>query len=49
VGYDDPFCQQIADLGVHLVRYDNRDTGLSTHLDDVAVDAVAAVVASMSG
>src|SRR5512139_684700 len=49
VGYDDPFCEQIAGLGVHLVRYDNRDTGLSTHLHDVEVDAVAAVVASMSG
>jgi pimeloyl-ACP methyl ester carboxylesterase len=49
VGYDDPFCEQIAGLGVHLVRYDNRDTGLSTHLDGVEVDAVAAVVSSMSG
>ena len=35
--------------GVRVVRYDNRDVGLSTHLHDVEVDPVAALVASMSG
>lgn len=28
-----PFCQAIADAGYHVIRYDNRDCGLSTILD----------------
>jgi pimeloyl-ACP methyl ester carboxylesterase len=48
VGFDEPLCRQIAALGVRVVRYDNRDVGLSTHLDGVEVDAVAAVVAAMA-
>lgn len=49
VGHDDALCEQIAGLGVRVVRYDNRDVGLSTHFHDVEVDPVAALVASMSG
>ena len=49
VGHDDDLCEQVAGLGVRVVRYDNRDVGLSTHFHDVEVDPVAAVVASMSG
>jgi pimeloyl-ACP methyl ester carboxylesterase len=47
-GYDDRLCEAIAARGLHAIRYDNRDVGLSTHLDDdaeysipdLAVDAV---------
>lgn len=28
------FCQQLADRGFHVVRFDNRDVGLSTTFDD---------------
>jgi pimeloyl-ACP methyl ester carboxylesterase len=31
--WDERFCRQLADGGRHVVRYDNRDVGLSTHLD----------------
>eukprot|EP00796_Vickermania_ingenoplastis_P010661 gene10661-7407_t len=31
--WDDSFCEMIADKGYYVVRYDNRDVGLSTHLD----------------
>jgi pimeloyl-ACP methyl ester carboxylesterase len=34
VAWDTRFCQQLADDGFHVVRFDNRDTGRSTHLDD---------------
>ena len=34
LGWPDGFCQQLADAGFHVVRFDNRDIGLSTHLDD---------------
>lgn len=28
------FCTQLADRGYHVVRFDNRDAGLSTYIDD---------------
>ncbi|HEY6758194.1 MAG TPA: alpha/beta hydrolase [Baekduia sp.] len=34
VAWDTRFCQQLADDGFFVVRFDNRDTGRSTHLDD---------------
>jgi pimeloyl-ACP methyl ester carboxylesterase len=35
LAWPDAFCQALADAGHHVVRFDNRDVGLSTHLDDV--------------
>lgn len=34
LGWDDDFCEELADRGHHVVRFDNRDVGLSTHLHD---------------
>jgi pimeloyl-ACP methyl ester carboxylesterase len=34
VSWEDGFCQQIADQGFHVVRFDNRDAGLSTFLPE---------------
>ena len=33
LGWDDEFCEALADRGFHVVRYDNRDIGRSTILD----------------
>src|SRR4029077_1256074 len=33
--WDDPFCEQLADAGFEVVRFDNRDAGLSSHLDEL--------------
>jgi pimeloyl-ACP methyl ester carboxylesterase len=30
--WDDAFCVRLADLGLHVVRFDYRDTGRSTHV-----------------
>ncbi len=32
--WPDEFCQALVDRGFHVARFDNRDTGLSTHLHD---------------
>ena len=47
VHWPDAFCQQLADRGYHVVRFDSRDAGRSTHLpgarytlEDMADDAV---------
>jgi pimeloyl-ACP methyl ester carboxylesterase len=31
--WPDPFCQAVADAGYHVIRFDNRDCGLSTIVD----------------
>jgi pimeloyl-ACP methyl ester carboxylesterase len=33
IAWHDEFCEQLADRGFHVVRFDNRDIGRSTHLD----------------
>ncbi|HVA03473.1 MAG TPA: alpha/beta hydrolase [Acidimicrobiales bacterium] len=33
IGWDDSFCQLLVDEGFSVLRFDNRDTGLSTHLE----------------
>jgi len=33
LAWDERFCRELADRGFHVIRYDNRDTGRSTHLD----------------
>lgn len=33
LAWPDPMCELLAGSGHHVVRYDNRDVGLSTHID----------------
>ena len=35
LAWPDEFCTALADTGRYVIRYDNRDIGLSTHLNDV--------------
>ena len=37
LGWPDSFCHELAGRGHYVVRFDNRDSGLSTHLDDLPV------------
>lgn len=49
VSWPDEFCMALCDRGFRVVRYDNRDVGLSTKFDDEAVDLLAAMTAGLSG
>lgn len=44
VAWHEEFCGALVDLGFHVVRYDNRDTGLSTHLHDAPPPDVMAAL-----
>ena len=33
LAWPDELCEALADAGHHVVRFDNRDVGLSTHID----------------
>jgi len=42
--WDERFCQLLADRGFHVIRYDNRDVGLSTKFDDAPAPDLAAAM-----
>jgi len=44
VGWPDDFCRGLAERGLFVVRFDNRDTGLSTHLDDAGAPDIMTVL-----
>ncbi len=48
IAWDEGFCEALASRGRFVIRFDNRDCGLSTHLDGVAVD-LPAVLAAVAG
>jgi pimeloyl-ACP methyl ester carboxylesterase len=33
LSWDEPFCEQLRDRGFYVIRYDNRDAGLSTKME----------------
>ncbi|MGY1739967.1 MULTISPECIES: alpha/beta fold hydrolase [unclassified Blastococcus] len=44
LGWPDEFCRSLADRGLYVVRFDNRDIGLSTHLHDAGAPEVMALL-----
>lgn len=48
IAWDEEFCRALAERGRFVIRFDNRDCGLSTKLDGVAVD-VPAILAAGAG
>jgi pimeloyl-ACP methyl ester carboxylesterase len=45
IAWDEEFCRSLAKHGRYVIRFDNRDCGLSTHLDGVPVDLAAVLTA----
>jgi pimeloyl-ACP methyl ester carboxylesterase len=44
IAWPTEFCELLAGRGFHVVRFDNRDCGLSTHFDDLPTPDVAAII-----
>ena len=44
IAWPDPLCRDLAERGYFIVRYDNRDVGLSTHLRDIRAPSVLDIV-----
>ena len=42
IGWDERFCELLAARGFYVVRFDNRDSGLSTHLEAAGPADIAA-------
>ncbi|HME09329.1 MAG TPA: alpha/beta hydrolase, partial [Bryobacteraceae bacterium] len=45
IHWPDAFCHALVDLGLQVVRFDNRDSGLSTHLTDAPPPDLPAALA----
>lgn len=42
ISWNDDFCTQLADRGFHVIRFDNRDAGLSTRMEEAGFPDMAA-------
>ena len=49
LSWDEALCRRLAGLGLRVIRFDNRDCGLSTHFDGVEYDLLAAAAAQLRG
>jgi len=47
IAWDEDFCEKLAALGYWVIRYDNRDVGLSTRFDAAGVPDIAALMQAM--
>ena len=48
-GWPDAFCAQLADQGFAVVRYDNRDVGLSQKFGEAGAVDLAAIIGTLGG
>jgi len=46
IAWDDAFCQELVDRGLFVIRFDNRDVGLSSHLAGGPLPDSSAMTAS---
>lgn len=50
VYWDEAFCRQLAEAGLYVIRFDNRDSGLSTKFDEAGIPDIMDVIGKlMSG
>jgi pimeloyl-ACP methyl ester carboxylesterase len=48
ISWAEPFCAELADHGFAVVRYDNRDAGLSQKFSDAGIPDVGAIMAELA-
>jgi pimeloyl-ACP methyl ester carboxylesterase len=46
--WDEALCQKLADNGLFVIRYDNRDTGLSTRFEEAGEPDMAAIMGALA-
>ena len=49
IAWDEELCEMLVDRGRFVIRYDNRDCGLSTHLDGQQVEPMGVMRAALAG
>ncbi|MFW9970168.1 MAG: alpha/beta fold hydrolase [Candidatus Odinarchaeota archaeon] len=46
IAWSDEICQKLADKGFYVIRFDNRDVGLSTKFEDAAIPDMTEIAAA---
>lgn len=49
ISWDEEFCDALAERGFSVIRFDNRDVGLSTKIDAPEVDLLSAITSALAG
>jgi len=49
IAWDEDFCEELVAQGYWVIRYDNRDVGLSTHFDDAGIPDIPAMIQAQMG
>src|SRR3954468_8622286 len=49
IAWDDDLCHTFVDRGFYVIRYDNRDVGLSTKIESAEVDFAAEFAKALTG
>jgi pimeloyl-ACP methyl ester carboxylesterase len=47
IQWEDEFCKQLADKGLYVIRFDNRDVGLSTKFEEAGVPNIMAAITAI--
>jgi len=47
IGWEEAFCERLVEAGHYVIRYDNRDVGLSTRLDATGVPNIEQMLAAL--
>ncbi len=48
IHWDEEFCKQLADKGLYVIRFDNRDVGLSTKFEEAGIPNIMELMAAMA-
>lgn len=48
IHWDEEFCKQLADKGLYVIRFDNRDVGLSTKFEEAGIPNIMEIMAAMA-
>jgi pimeloyl-ACP methyl ester carboxylesterase len=49
ISWDEELCEGLVDRGFYVIRFDNRDVGLSTKVDVGEIDLMAAITTALAG
>ncbi len=49
IAWDEEFCRSLAGRGYRVIRFDNRDVGLSTRLDEAGIPNIPALMSVLMG
>jgi len=47
IAWDEPLCKKLADSGLYVIRFDNRDVGLSTKIEEAGIPDINGAIGNL--